>query len=103
VNLTTGANDIDIGHPGVAGESNKIRIGRQGTHNGTFIAGISGVAVSGSQVANGTTATPTLVLGSVHVGQSTSASYSIANTGTSGHLRFKEGSTPTVFRVWLGG
>jgi len=50
VNLTTGANNIDIGNPGVAGESNKIRIGRQGTHNGTFIAGISGVAVSGTQV-----------------------------------------------------
>jgi hypothetical protein len=50
VNLTTGNNNIDIGNTGVAGESNKIRIGRQGTHNGTFIAGISGVAVSGSQV-----------------------------------------------------
>jgi hypothetical protein len=50
VNLTTGNNNIDIGNTGVAGESNKIRIGRQGTHNGTFIAGISGVAVSGTQV-----------------------------------------------------
>ena len=50
VNLTTGNNKIDIGNTGVAGESNKIRIGRQGTHNGTFIAGISGVGVSGSQV-----------------------------------------------------
>ena len=50
VNLTTGNNNIDIGNAGVAGESNKIRIGRQGTHNGTFIAGISGVAVSGTQV-----------------------------------------------------
>jgi hypothetical protein len=61
VNLTTGANNIDIGNPGVASESNKIRIGRQGTHNGTFIAGISGVAVSGSQVvvnANGKLGTP---------------------------------------------
>ena len=50
VNLTTGNNNIDIGNTGVAGESNKIRIGRQGTHNGTFVAGISGVGVSGSQV-----------------------------------------------------
>jgi len=50
VNLTTGSNNIDIGNAGVAGESNKIRIGRQGTHNGTFIAGISGVAVTGPQV-----------------------------------------------------
>ena len=50
VNLTTGANNIDIGNAGVAGESNKIRIGRQGTHNGTFIAGISGVAATGDHV-----------------------------------------------------
>ena len=34
----------------MAGESSKIRIGRQGTHNGTFIAGISGVAGTGSHV-----------------------------------------------------
>jgi trimeric autotransporter adhesin len=50
MNLTTGSNNIDIGNAGVAGDFNKIRIGKQGTHNGTFIAGISGVAVSGSQV-----------------------------------------------------
>jgi hypothetical protein len=51
-NLTTGSNNIDIGAnvPGVAGEANKIRIGKQGTQNGTFIAGIFGVAVTGSQV-----------------------------------------------------
>ena len=48
--LTTGANNIDIGALGAAGESNKIRIGKQGMQNGTFIAGISGVAVMGSQV-----------------------------------------------------
>jgi len=50
INLTTGSNNIDIGAQGVAGEANKIRIGKQGTQNGTFIAGISGVAVTGSQV-----------------------------------------------------
>src|SRR6202040_2573925 len=51
-NLTIGNNNIDIGANvlGLAGESNKIRIGKQGTQNGTFIAGISGVAVSGSTV-----------------------------------------------------
>ena len=49
-NLTNGSNNIDIGALGVAGEANKIRIGRQGTQNGTFIAGIFGVAVTGSQV-----------------------------------------------------
>ena len=49
-NLSTGGNNIDIDNAGVAGESSKIRIGRQGTHNGTFIAGISGVAGTGSHV-----------------------------------------------------
>jgi len=50
VNLTTGSNNIDIGNAGVAAESGKIRIGKQGTHNGTFIAGISGVAGTGPHV-----------------------------------------------------
>src|SRR5207248_9769507 len=49
-NLTIGSNNIDIGNAGVAGEAGKIRIGKQGTQNGTFIAGISGVAVTGSTV-----------------------------------------------------
>ena len=40
VNLTTGSNNIAIGNAGVAAESGKIRIGKQGTQNGTFIAGI---------------------------------------------------------------
>jgi len=50
LNLTTGDNNIDIGNAGVAAESGKIRIGTQGTHNGTFIAGISGVVVAGPHV-----------------------------------------------------
>jgi hypothetical protein len=50
VNLTTGNNNIDIGAPGAAGEANTIRIGKQGTQKQTFIAGISGVAVTGSTV-----------------------------------------------------
>ena len=50
VNLTTGSNNIAIGNAGVAAESGKIRIGKQGTHNGTFIAGISGVAGTGPHV-----------------------------------------------------
>src|SRR5207244_8114009 len=50
INLATGNNNIDIGASGVAGDSAKIRIGKQGTQNGTFIAGISGVAVTGSPV-----------------------------------------------------
>jgi len=40
-NLTTGDNNIDIGHLGIAGESDTIRIGILQTR--TFIAGIRGV------------------------------------------------------------
>jgi trimeric autotransporter adhesin len=52
INLTTGNNNIDIGANvlGTAGESGKIRIGKQGTQNGTFIAGIFGVTMTGSPV-----------------------------------------------------
>jgi hypothetical protein len=52
INLTTGSNNIDIGANvlGVAGEAGKIRIGKQGTQNGTFIAGIFGVTMTGSPV-----------------------------------------------------
>ena len=39
-NLTTGNNNIDIGNGGVAGESGQIRIGTNGTHTNTFVAGI---------------------------------------------------------------
>ena len=39
-NLTTGNNNIDIGNRGVAGESDTIRIGTQGTQTDTYIAGI---------------------------------------------------------------
>ena len=46
-NLTTGNNNIDIGNPGVAAESSRIRIGTKGTHSNTYVAGISGVAVAG--------------------------------------------------------
>ena len=44
VNLTTGSNNIDIGNAGVAGESAKIRIGKN--QKNTFIAGINGVTVA---------------------------------------------------------
>ena len=44
-NLTTGNHNIDIGNRGVVGEANTIRVGRQGTHSATFIAGISGAIV----------------------------------------------------------
>jgi Chaperone of endosialidase len=52
MNLTSGSYNIDIGNPGVAGESSTIRIGNSdfnngGTQTSTFIAGISGVTISG--------------------------------------------------------
>jgi hypothetical protein len=47
-NRTTGSNNIDIGNVGIAGESSTIRIGLSQTR--TFIAGISGAAITGSPV-----------------------------------------------------
>lgn len=50
MNLTTDSNNIDIGAPGVAGESNTIRIGVQDLQSDTYIAGISGASVTGRDV-----------------------------------------------------
>jgi hypothetical protein len=44
-NLTTGDNNIDIFDRGVGGEANTIRIGKAGTQQAAFIAGISGATV----------------------------------------------------------
>jgi uncharacterized coiled-coil protein SlyX len=49
-NLTTGDGNIDILNPGVAGDSETIRIGVQNVTTNTFIAGIFGTNVSGSTV-----------------------------------------------------
>src|SRR5262249_13753392 len=49
-NLTTGAYNVDIANQGVAGDAKTIRIGTQGPQNRTFVAGISGVPVSGADV-----------------------------------------------------
>jgi hypothetical protein len=49
-NLTTGDNNIDIGNAGVGFESNTIRIGTAGTQTNTYIAGISGVSLTGAPV-----------------------------------------------------
>jgi hypothetical protein len=47
---TTGDDNIIIGHFGEAGEDHTIHIGTQGQHTATYIAGISGTAVSGTAV-----------------------------------------------------
>ena len=49
-NLRTGDNNIYIYDPGIDPESNTIRIGTVGTQTATFIAGISGTAVTGTAV-----------------------------------------------------
>jgi len=49
-NVTTGSNNIEIGNEGSSSDSGLILIGTQGTQNATYIAGISGVNVSGAQV-----------------------------------------------------
>ena len=62
VNVTTGDSNIDIGNPAVPGDAEAIRIGVQGTHTATFIAGISGRPVVGNTVvvnANGKLGTAT--------------------------------------------
>jgi hypothetical protein len=41
--LTTGSGNIDIGHAGLAGDSNTIRIGGSGFQTAAYIAGIRGV------------------------------------------------------------
>jgi hypothetical protein len=46
--VTTGSFNIDIGNRGVAGDDSTIRIGT--SHSATFIAGISGAAVTGTAV-----------------------------------------------------
>ena len=42
-----GNNNIDIGNEGVSGESSIIRLGTSGTQTAAYIAGISGVTVTG--------------------------------------------------------
>jgi hypothetical protein len=73
-NLTTGNNNIDIGHQGLAGESKTIRIGKNGVHTTTRIAGISGATVP--------TGVPVIVDTTGHLGTTTSSA------------RFKDGIKP---------
>ncbi|MBV8359915.1 MAG: tail fiber domain-containing protein, partial [Deltaproteobacteria bacterium] len=49
-NIVAGSNNIDIGSSGAADESNTIRIGTDGTQKKTYIAGISGTAMTGADV-----------------------------------------------------
>jgi hypothetical protein len=49
-NQTTGSSNIYIGHPGVAGESDIIRIGNPAAQVAAYVAGISTTTVTGSAV-----------------------------------------------------
>jgi hypothetical protein len=46
VSITTGSFNIDIGNAGTTTDDSTIRIGREGIHDHTFIAGISGVPIA---------------------------------------------------------
>ncbi|MGH7188381.1 MAG: beta strand repeat-containing protein, partial [Acetobacteraceae bacterium] len=65
------------------GNSFDKRSGVTGTGQ-ILAAGTVSQAVSGSDVSDGTTASPTLAFGNVHVGTTNNATYEIGNTGTSG-------------------
>jgi hypothetical protein len=49
-NLVSGDNNIYVGNPGAGTESGTVRIGSAGTQTQTFIAGISGTALTGTAV-----------------------------------------------------
>ena len=55
VNISTTSSNIDIGHPGVSGDNNTIRIGTPGIQTNTVIAGVVN-APGGVQVGNNGTA-----------------------------------------------
>ena len=46
-NATSGSNNIEIGSRGAAADNNVIRIGSPGTQAATYVAGVSGVNVTG--------------------------------------------------------
>jgi hypothetical protein len=55
--ITTGSNNIEIGNPGFAGDSGRIRIGAEGSQTATYIAGIRQAAlVKGTALQVGITA-----------------------------------------------
>ena len=85
--LTLGANNITVSSDytnanfGV-GNAFNARANVSGT--GLILAAPNvAQAITGSSVTNGTTATPTLTIGNVHVGDTT-FNYQVANTGTTG-------------------
>jgi uncharacterized coiled-coil protein SlyX len=66
-NLTVGTANIDIGNTGVAGDTETIRLGS--TQTATYIAGITGVNVSGADVVVSTSGQLGVVLSSARYKQ----------------------------------
>ena len=93
-NLTTGDNNIVIGHAGVAGESGVIRIGTLGKQTNTYLTGVihgngSGLTnLGGINLAAGTVSTPALAnnavtSGKIADGSITSAKLANSSVGSS--------------------
>jgi hypothetical protein len=47
-NVITGGNNIEVGNQGTSSDTSLIRIGTQGTQTATYIAGISGITLTGT-------------------------------------------------------
>ncbi len=84
VNTLTISRDYDNANFGSGNAFNRrANVVTSGAGNRLVAAGDANQGISGAGVASGNTATPTLTIGNVHVG-STTYSYNIANTGTTG-------------------
>jgi fibronectin-binding autotransporter adhesin len=86
--LALGTNSITVSGDydnGGFGTGNSFNAHANVSGSGQILAaGDVGLSVTGADVTGGTTSSPTLALGNVHVGKSTTTSYSINATGTSG-------------------
>lgn len=67
INLTTGDDNIIVGHVGLAGDDGRIRIGTPAVHSETFIAGIRGVTTGNAN------AIPVLIDSSGQLGTASSS------------------------------
>ena len=84
VNTLTISNDYDNANFGSGNAFNRrANVVTSGSGNRLVAGGDANQGIAGATVTNGTTATPTLLIGNVHVG-STTYTYDIVNTGTSG-------------------
>lgn len=100
---TTESNNIIIGNTGVIADSGKIRIGTNGTHTATFIAGIDGVNV-GSVAKVVTMASDQLGTATITAGTGISVTpgantITIAATGTTSLTYTNVNTTPYVVLV----